>query len=151
MSKKLCRKARRDESELIAGFQVAMAKESENLILDPATCRKGVQHIFDVPTFGQYYICEIDGKVHGCLLIQYEWSEWRNGVVWWLHSLYVEPQMRKQGVFQMLYDHVKKLASNDLGVRGIRLYVDKTNFQAQEVYKKIGMSAEHYSLYEWMK
>ena len=34
---------------------------------------------------------------------------------------------------------------------GLRLYVDKTNTSAQEVYTRLGMSKEHYELYEWLK
>jgi RimJ/RimL family protein N-acetyltransferase len=36
-------------------------------------------------------------------------------------------------------------------LRGIRLYADKTNTPAHGVYEHLGMTAEHYQMYEWMK
>ncbi|MFP5386110.1 MAG: GNAT family N-acetyltransferase [Bacteriovoracia bacterium] len=134
--------------ETIADFQVKMAFETENgLKLDPATVNLGVSAVIDDPSKGKYWIAEANGEVVGCLLTVPEWSDWRNGTVLWIHSVYVRPEFRKHGVFKALYQHVKE--TNDL--RGIRLYVDKTNLNAKKVYETLGMSCEHYELFEWMK
>ena len=46
-----------------------------------------------------------------------------------------------------MYDKVKELA-REAGVTQIRLYVDKTNYRAQQVYQKLGMAECHYLMYE---
>jgi GNAT superfamily N-acetyltransferase len=146
-----CRKARPTDHETITKFQLAMALETERLKLDPETCSRGVRAVFEDPHKGTYYVCEREGRAIGSLLIITEWSDWRNGAVWWIHSVYVAPEARGAGVFKALYEHVKSLVASDEGLRGLRLYVDKSNSSAQVVYKKIGMTDEHYSLFEWMK
>jgi GNAT superfamily N-acetyltransferase len=83
----------------------------------------------------------------GCLLILSEWSDWRNGEVWWIHSLYFVPEVRGKGFFTEFYRWIEALARAQ-GVRGLRLYVDRNNRSAQQVYEHLGMSAEHYLLYE---
>lgn len=133
----------------IAEFQIAMALETENLVLDPDICSAGVRAVFDDPARGRYFVAELGGRVIGSTLVTYEWSDWRNGVVWWIHSVFVVPEERGRGVFSGVYRHLQSLA-RESGVRGIRLYVDKTNKPAQQVYEKLGMNGEHYHLYEWM-
>lgn len=135
----------------IADFQIRMANETENLKLDPPTVEKGVSAVFDDPHKGKYWLAEIQGRVVGCLLTVPEWSDWRNGTVLWIHSVYVVPECRNQGVYKKLYLHVKQLVMDSSEYRGLRLYVDKTNAVAQQVYEALGMSGEHYHLYEWLK
>lgn len=83
----------------IARFQLEMARETESLDLDFDVCSAGVRAVFEHPERGLYYIGEINQIVVGSLLITYEWSDWRNGVVWWIQSVYVMPQFRRQGVY----------------------------------------------------
>ena len=137
--------------ETIAEYQVKMALETENMKLDPATVNLGVTAVMDDPGKGKYWLAEIDGKVAGCLLTVPEWSDWRNGTVLWIHSVYVHPDFRKHGVYRAMYGHLKQMVNEDQDLRGLRLYVDKTNIQAQKVYETLGMSGEHYHLFEWMK
>ncbi len=135
----------------IASFQIAMALETEKLKLDAATCALGVQAVFEEPSRGVYHICADGDNVIGCLLLTSEWSDWRNGAVWWIQSVYFLPQYRRQKLFSKFYEYVQGLAQKQPNVRGIRLYVDKSNEIAQKVYSKIGMNGEHYKLFEWMK
>ena len=88
------RKAVAHEAGTIVDFQVAMAHETEDLALDAATVRRGVEAVFAEPTRGTYYVAEINGQVAGALLVTYEWSEWRNGTVWWIQSVYVPANYR---------------------------------------------------------
>jgi len=146
------RKARPDDAQAIADFQVRMAFETEGgLKLNPPTVIQGVQAVFVAPERGQYFVAELEGLVIASLLITYEWSDWRNGQVWWVHSVYVEPAHRDKKVFRGLYCHIQALVQADPYLRGLRLYVEKTNELAQKVYNKIGMNGEHYHLFEWMK
>jgi GNAT superfamily N-acetyltransferase len=135
----------------IADFQKAMALETEDLQLDPEVAGKGVAAVCDNPARGRYYVAEQDGQILGSLLITYEWSDWRNGTVWWIQSVYVVPEARRKGIYAGLYAHVKELAQADPNVRGIRLYVDRRNTRAQTVYTRLGMNGEHYQVFEWMK
>ncbi len=137
--------------ETIAVFQMAMARETENLQLDKTTVVAGVKRVFAKPALGKYFVAEMDGEVVASLLITYEWSDWRNATVYWIQSVYVKPQVRRQGVFKTMYLHIKAMVEADDTVTGIRLYVDKTNMRARRVYEKLQMNGDHYALYEWMK
>lgn len=137
--------------ETIADFQIRMALETETLKLDHSTVIKGVSAVFDDPTKGKYWIAESDGHVVGCLLTIPEWSDWRNGTVLWIHSVYVLEKFRQIGVFKKLYLHLKDMVETSSDLRGLRLYVDKSNLKAQRVYESLGMSGEHYHLFEWLK
>lgn len=140
-----------EDAAAIVEFQIAMARETEDLELDRDICAKGVAAVFDNSRHGFYLIAELEGKVVASTMITYEWSDWRNGVVWWIQSVYVMPEARGQGVYKGLYAYVQELANDDDNVRGIRLYVDKRNTGAQQVYAKLGMNGEHYQVFEWMK
>jgi GNAT superfamily N-acetyltransferase len=137
--------------DVIADFQLRMAKETENLELDPPTVNLGVCAVFDDPSKGKYWVAELDGKVIGCLLTVPEWSDWRNGTVLWIHSVYVIPEYREHGIFKQLYSHLKQMVLESSELRGLRLYVDKSNLKAQKIYQALEMSSEHYHLFEWLK
>ena len=144
------REAKNTEYKLIAGFQQKMAFETENYHLDINTVTKGVEAVFNDTSKGKYYIVEEDEKVIASLLTTYEWSDWRNSQVIWIQSVFVLPNYRKKGVFKIMYSNIKDIVSKSPEYSGIRLYVDKTNTNAQKVYTKIGMQGEHYSLFEEM-
>ncbi|KAH3746244.1 GNAT family N-acetyltransferase [Pelomyxa schiedti] len=148
------RRATESDHSTIVEFQQRMAHETEGLVLDPSRVSRGVAAVLaGAPAAGGavYYAAECDGALVGCLMITLEWSDWRDGVVWWIQSVYVVPEYRKRGVYSGLYGHVKGLAESDPMVKGIRLYVDKRNTRAQEVYTKLGMCGDHYTAFEWMK
>lgn len=139
------------DAEAIVDFQVAMARETEDLDLEREVTTKGVHAVFADPSHGRYFVAESGGRVVASLMITYEWSDWRNGVVWWIQSVYVIPEFRRQGVYAGLYRHVKAMVDAEPAIRGIRLYVDERNTRAQEVYARLGMNGEHYKVFEWMK
>lgn len=147
----LIRKARAEEAAFIERFQLAMALETEDLQLDPVTVNRGVKAVFDDPAKGNYYVAENKGQVVSSLLTTFEWSDWRNGTVLWIQSVYVVPEYRKRGVYSAMYKHIQQLVLADDSLKGIRLYAEKANHTAHLVYEKSGMSAEHYQLYEWLK
>ncbi|MDD2281743.1 MAG: GNAT family N-acetyltransferase, partial [Bacteroidales bacterium] len=97
------------------------------------------------------FVARIGERVVGMLMITLEWSDWRNGWVWWIQSVYVEQEFRKDGIFRSLYTYIRNLVENSDSIRGLRLYVDKRNIKAQKVYNALGMTGEHYTTYEWMK
>jgi len=145
------RPATEDDAEVIAAFQLEMALETENLTLNTDIVEQGVLQVFRNPAKGKYLVACFDEVIAGSLLLTYEWSDWRNKTVVWIQSVYVRPEYRRKGVFLKMYTTVKQMITDDSTFAGIRLYVDRTNKQAQEVYQKCGMNGNHYQLFEWMK
>jgi len=132
----------------LARFNIEMALETENKHLPPETIRPGVQRFIDDPNLGFYLVAERDGNAAGCLAVTYEWSDWRNGLFWWIQSVYIAPDHRRAGVFRHLYDRVSSLASEAEDVCGIRLYVEKENTRAQQTYSNLGMTETDYRMFE---
>ncbi|MEI8113486.1 MAG: GNAT family N-acetyltransferase [Bacteroidia bacterium] len=147
----IIRQAKETDSVNVVEFQLAMAWETEQLQLHEATVQKGVAAVFADSAKGTYYVAELNGHVVGSLLTTFEWSDWRNGTVLWIQSVYVLPEFRKRSIFSRLYKHIQELVVSNPDLRGIRLYADRTNTSAHDVYEHLGMTAEHYQMYEWMK
>lgn len=145
------RQGKMTDGLVIADFQVCLAEETEHIELDRGVVEKGVKAVFDDPTKGAYWVAESDGAVVGCLLTVPEWSDWRNGTVLWIHSVYVKPEARRLGVYRSMYTHVKEMVASSDDLRGLRLYVEKENERAQETYKALGMDGTRYHLFEWMR
>ena len=141
-------RATTEDVAAIAQFNIAMAAETEDLALDPQTVHAGVAAVVSDDRRGFYLVARSDGKAIGSLMITYEWSDWRNGNLWWIQSVYVVPSARKQGIFRLLYDNVISLAKQSGDAAGVRLYVEKDNRGAQEVYRKLGMSETAYRVFE---
>ena len=137
--------------ETIVRFQLRMARETEGLALDRETVRCGVRAVFEDASKGAYWVAQRDGEIVGALLAIPEWSDWRNATVLWIHSLYVIPEARGHGVFRKLYLALKELVQGRPDLKGLRLYVDNRNTQAQKVYEALGMDGEHYRVYEWLE
>ena len=131
----------------IAAFQVAMAMESEGTTLDLERVTRGVTMAMADEAKGKYIVARIDGKAVGSLMLTREWSDWNGEWYWWVQSVYVMPDFRGKGVYRAMYAKVKEMAIEE-GVSQIRLYVDKTNHSAQQVYKRLGMKECHYLMYE---
>ena len=136
-----------DDANSIAGFQVAMALETEEKTLDPAIVEAAVRAVFEDSSRGFYLVAEIDGEVVGSLLITYEWSDWRNTNIWYIQSLFVTHEHRGQGVFKTMYGRVKELA-REQNVMFVRLYVEVENERAQKVYESLGMRRMPYYMFD---
>jgi GNAT superfamily N-acetyltransferase len=136
--------------ETIAELNTAMAWETEARQLDPATIRRGIRVVTEDSDYGFYVVAESEGRVVGCLMITYEWSDWRNARFWWIQSLYVRPLYRRHGIFKRLYEFVKAQALERPEVCGLRLYVEGSNHVAQRAYDRIGMKPTPYQMYEEM-
>jgi GNAT superfamily N-acetyltransferase len=144
------RKAKINDAETIISFQLAMAMETEDLALNKEVLSAGVKTVFEKPLKGLYFVAEAGGSVVASLLITYEWSDWRNADVWWFQSVYVIPEYRRKGIFRLMYEYVKEEALKN-GIAGLRLYVESNNLPARKTYEAMGMSSEHYTMYEWLR
>lgn len=145
------RNARPADAPAIADFLVRLGRETEGLRLDRPTVLRGARAIFRDPARGAYLVAEERGRLLACLLTTPEWSDWRNGTVVWIGSVYVVPEARRRGVFRAMYARLKGRVARSRRLRGLRLYVDKTNRRAHNVYESLGLSREHYHMYEWLK
>lgn len=142
------RLAQRADADIIARFNAALARETEHLELDMDRLLKGVNGMFDEPSRGFYLLAEVNNEIVGQTMITYEWSDWRNGVFWWIQSVYVKPEFRAQKIFTTLYNYIVSLVQKEGKVCGLRLYVEKHNERAHSVYKKLGMKVTEYNLLE---
>jgi len=137
-----------DDIDTLVNFNQQMAMETENKVLNEITLKKGVSRLIEDQNKGFYLVAEQDAQVLGSLMVTTEWSDWRNGVFWWIQSVYVTPAFRRQGIYAKLYAKVKVLAGEAENVCGFRLYVEKENIIAQQTYKTLGMSESHYLMFE---
>ena len=140
------------DAAVIAGFNAAMALETEHKTLHAQTLRAGVERAIAQPRAARYFLADLAGEVVGQLMVTFEWSDWRNADFWWIQSVYVHPDFRARGVFKYLYQHVEQLA-RQAGACGLRLYVERENTRAQEVYRRLGMTDSGYAVFEtdWTK
>ena len=142
------RRACRQDVDVIVEFNSAMALESEGKTLDERRLRDGVALLFDGEDRGFYLVAEAEDRVVGQLLITYEWSDWRNAHFWWIQSVYVASGWRRRGVYRRLHEYVLEDARLRGDVCGVRLYVDRDNHVAQQVYSNLGMDRSHYDMFE---
>ena len=139
------------DAPVLVEFNAAMALETEQKALLAEVIGAGVRSLLGNPAAGFYVVAEKDGETVGVLMITKEWSDWRNGTFWWIQSVYVRPDARRQGVYKLLYRHVQELAANDPAVCGFRLYVERENGLAQATYRALGMKETRYLVFEELK
>ena len=137
-----------DDVTALVEFNVAMARETENKVLSRDIVATGVETALQDSSHGFYVVAEKGGAIAGSLLVTKEWSDWRDGEFWWIQSVYVEPQYRRQGVYRRLYEFVREQARAKGNVCGFRLYVERQNQVAQQTYRNLGMRETVYRLYE---
>lgn len=142
------RRARPDDLDTIVEFNRLLAEETEGKALDSAILRRGVAALLNDPARGIYFVAERQGQIVGQLMITSEWSDWRDGWMWWIQSVYVDRAWRRQGIFRSLYRHVEATARETPGVIGLRLYVERHNEPAQQTYLKLGMTWTDYLVLE---
>jgi GNAT superfamily N-acetyltransferase len=160
----IIRQALSQDAAELTEFNINMASETEGVELIPEVIAAGVESIINNPQMGFYLVVELDNGIQASLMVTTEWSDWRNGMFWWIQSVYVRPQYRRQGLYRELYERVKELAEQDLyrelyervkelaeqepAVCGFRLYVEHDNTAAQSSYTALGMVETEYKLFE---
>ncbi|HEX6987420.1 MAG TPA: N-acetyltransferase [Planctomycetaceae bacterium] len=140
------------DAETVAAFNLALAAESENLALDPPTVLAGVRAVLADPAKGRYFVARRSdgpdaGAVIGQLMVTVEWSDWRNGPLWWVQSVYVRPDCRRRGVFRSLFRHALEAAKAE-GAPALRLYVERHNAAARATYESLGLRETGYLVLE---
>ena len=147
----LIRQAGPDDEDVVADFNCRLAWESESKRLDAPTVQLGVREILNNSRHGRYFVACLDGRIVGQLMHTFEWSDWRNGDIWWLQSVYVHPDFRRLGVFRTLLNHLQTEATASPDVVGLRLYVEEHNTAAQETYERLGLKTAGYVVMEQLK
>lgn len=133
--------------EAIVRFQADMAMESEGTMLDMDRLTLGVTSAINDEQKGTYLVARANDTPIGSLMVTREWSDWNNMWYWWIQSVYVLPEYRNQGVYRAMYATLKDMAKEN-GVSQVRLYADRTNHSAQQVYRRLGMTESHYLMFE---
>ena len=142
------RMAERGDAECIARFNEDMALETEHHQLDSAAIRDGVKAVFHNPALGFYLVTEHEGEPVACLMVTFEWSDWRNGSFLWIGGVYVIQDFRRQGIYRRMYEHLKQMAQTKGGVCGFRLYAETRNKRAHDTYLALGMDECSYRMFE---
>lgn len=138
-----------EDTELLASHNCAMALETEGKTLDPKKATAGVEGLFQHAQFGFYLVAEVDSVTAATLMVTYEWSDWRNGLFWWIQSVYVKPQFRRQGVYSAMYQQLQEMAkASPVEVCGFRLYAETENSSAHATYRNSGMHVCEYIMFE---
>ena len=146
------RKGTPEDLNQLLKAQVQMAYESESVHLDEQSLKAGLQAVLSDSSLGQYWIAFSSQRSFlGTLMITREWSDWRNGFVLWIQSVFVAPEFRRQGIYRALYSFIKQKAEDDPLIVGVRLYVEKENERAIQTYRRLGMNSDRYVVCEWLK
>lgn len=81
------------------------------------------------------------------MLFTYEWSDWRNGLFFWLQSVHVVEAFRRSGVLSQMADFLQAYIK-ERGSCGIRLYYEKEQRELwQPVVKKLKLIQSHYYIF----
>ncbi len=139
-----------DDLETIVDFNARLAEETEDASLDRETVRQGVRALLSDRRRGAYYVACTKDRIIGQVMYTHEWSDWRNGDIWWIQSVYVHRDHRRLGVFRSLYGHLTALAASEPGVVGLRLYVEQENQAAQATYVGLGMRETPYLVMQYL-
>jgi len=147
----IIRRATHKDATALSQFNQNSAFETEGMKIIPEVADAGVKTMIENPQMGFYLVAEDQSTIAAALMTTTEWSDWRNGLFWWIQSVYVLPEYRRQGLYRKLYEEVRRLAEDETDVCGFRLYVEHDNLTAQKTYQSLGMEETHYKLYEELK
>ncbi|SFC86119.1 GNAT family N-acetyltransferase [Pseudoalteromonas denitrificans] len=144
----IIRKGQNNDLNSLVKFNQAMAQETESLTLNEETLTLGVKTLLNNPEKGFYLVAQINEEVVGSLMVTFEWSDWQAKDYFWIQSVYIRPENRRQGIYGKLYQAVKDIAIKQGGAASFRLYVEQENTQAQKTYQALGMDQSYYLMYE---
>lgn len=134
--------------DVIVDYNARLAMESEGRALETGRLAAGVRTVLEGRAEAFYLLAESGNRVVGQLMLTREWSDWRNGWFYWIQSVYVPLDARRQGVFRQLYQAAVDRLQGDPDSVGLRLYVESHNRHAIATYQALGMQAAGYEVLE---
>ena len=144
----LIRVATIDDIAMITEYNCRLALETESRILDRDTVEAGVRRGLELGDEVQYFVAEDESGVIGQIMLTREWSDWRNGWMIWLQSVYVASEKRGAGVFRLLFERSVELARLRFDAVCVRLYVEHENEAATATYRRLGFRDSGYLVME---
>lgn len=148
MANIIIRPAELGDQDTIVIYNLSLAHETEGKSLDSATVQLGVHRILSDPSKGRYFVAVCKDQIVGQIMFTREWSDWRNGDLLWIQSVFVHSDFRRQGVFRQLFETIQNLVDASDDIVGVRLYVEVDNATAQATYRKLGFSDPGYLVME---
>jgi GNAT superfamily N-acetyltransferase len=112
--------------------------------------RIGVSRILTSSMWFALVAVDIDGRVIGEVTMGgQEWSDWSNGLFWWVTSSYVEQNSRGMGVGRLLYGELRQMAGNSQErVVGIKGAIKDSNHSARTALSVMGRKYNGYIVVE---
>ncbi len=148
MEKLEIRDARAGDVRFLVAGNRSMAHETEGVELDPAMLEPGVAAVLADPGLGRYFVAEASGVVVGQLMLTYEWERLAQRRLL-VDSVGVrDPRAARQRCILGAVPARCGSRRRTPGVCGLRLYVDRGNARAQNIYAHLGL---HHSNYEVME
>ena len=144
------RQATPNDIPSLVDFNCSLARETEDQVLDRQLVERGVARAFEQGDEATYFVAVPSGESQpiGALMLTREWSDWRDGWLVWLQSVYVSENHRGMGVFSALLEHATQEVRKNPDVHGLRLYMENDNVRAQSVYLKNGFVDPNYRVLE---
>jgi ribosomal protein S18 acetylase RimI-like enzyme len=140
------RRAEIRDLEKLTLFVQNEAKESEGLNIDPETLRKGVETALKDENVALYWVLvDKNDESVGNISALREWSNFHAGFYWWIQSMYILPEYRRQGYSLQLLDTVRSEVQAQRGLE-LRLLVHKSNKRAIKAYTKSGFTELPYKI-----
>lgn len=136
------------DAPTIADYNSRLAMETEGKPLDSWTIENGVRRALELSPEVRYFVAESAGHVVGQLMLTREWSDWRNGWMIWLQSVYVHANYRGCGVFRSLLSYALDCVEQTDSPVCVRLYVEHHNEAAMSCYRSLGFLDSGYLVME---
>ncbi|MEC8558283.1 MAG: N-acetyltransferase [Planctomycetota bacterium] len=148
------RQATEEDIPALVDFNCGIAAETEDKQLDRELVTRGVTRALQQGEEAVYFVAVTKGDEANAaiasLMLTREWSDWRDGWMAWIQSVYVDQHHRGNGIFTLLLQHATEELKKNPDVRGLRLYVENDNTRAQSVYHNNGFIDPHYKVLEKM-
>src|SRR3989475_10381043 len=87
--------------------------------------RNGTRAALESSEHGYYLVAETESVIVGQLFVTYEWSDWRNGMFWWIQSVNVDPSGGGRGVYPALHPRFLQDARRRGDGAGLAPYVER--------------------------
>lgn len=142
------RSATSGDVAVITEYNCRLAMETEDRTLNHGTVDAGVRRGLELGDEVQYFVAEDESGVIGQIMLTREWSDWRNGWMIWLQSVYVASEKRGAGVFRLLFERSVELTRLRCDAVCVRLYVEHKNETAMETYRRLGFQDSGYLVME---